>query len=162
VDELILKISNDLIVLLERRGLTVKNIKVKYLSRDSRLSGGDFRVYTDSSSFYSMVSPILNSDKYLCSAGPFPVIENLTVTNNNLPFKNDYIWSNITDSRILVKSVELNNELSALYNLDVERYAELMRSFFDEYTANINSGIRTRLNAYVDPCYVDDGYISPN
>lgn len=149
-------------VTMEKRGLTAKNIKIKFLSRDSRLSGGDFRNYSDYSSFYSSVSTILDSDRYLCSAGPFPVIENLTITNNNLPFKNDYIWSNITDSRILVKSIELNNELSSLYDIEVNKYSEIMRSFFDEYTSNINSGIRARLNSYVDPCYVDDGYISPN
>lgn len=162
MDGLILKITNDLIVSLERRGLTVKNIKIKLLSRDSRLTGGDFRIYSTASAFYSMSSPILNSVNYLCSAGPFPVIENITLTNNNLSFSNDYIWSNITDARILVKSFELNNQLSELYGADVERYSTLMVNFFDEYTANINSGIRTRLNAYVDPCYVDDGYVSPN
>jgi hypothetical protein len=162
VDGLILKITNDLISSLERRGLTVKDIKIKMLSRDSRLSGGDFRIYSTASNFYSMSSSILNSNNYLCSAGPFPVIETITLTNNNLPFSNDYVWSNITDARILVKRFELNNQSSTLYEADVERYADVMRSFFDEYTANINSGIRARLNSYVDPCYVDDGYISPN
>jgi hypothetical protein len=37
-----------------------------------------------------------------------------------------------------------------------------MLKSIDEYTTNINNGIKVRLNSYVDPCYVDAGYVSPN
>ncbi len=161
MDGLVLKITNDLIVYLERRGLTVRNIKLKFLARNSTLAGGEFRFFSNSTDLYSMTLPILSSN-YLCSAGAFPVLDNLVASNNNLPFKNEYSWSNITDRRLLVKSIESNNAFFASYQTETERYVELMTSLFDEYTANINSAISTRLNSYVDPCYVDDGYVSPN
>ena len=37
-----------------------------------------------------------------------------------------------------------------------------MYSLFDTYTKNVNVAIQTRLNSYMDPCYVDAGYVSPN
>ena len=37
-----------------------------------------------------------------------------------------------------------------------------MNDLFDQYVKNINTAIETRLNSYVDPCYVDSGYVSPN
>lgn len=160
MDGLILKITNDLISILERKGLTVKNIRVKQLSRDSRLNSVDFKSYSDSSNFYAMSSAILNSSSYLCSAGTFPVIENLVVVNNNLPFGNQYSWSNITDRRTVVSTLDTNNFEN--YEAEIQRYLTLMLSSFDEYTRNINDAIKVRLNAYVDPCYVDAGYVSPN
>jgi hypothetical protein len=162
VDGLVLKITNDLIVSLERRGLTLRNLRVKFLSRDSTLVGGEYRTYVDSNAFYSVSLPILNDIRYLCSAGTFPVLDNVVVTNTNFPFKNEYSWTNITNSRNLVKSIESNNQFFAQYQIDTERYVELMLELFDGYIANVNSAINARLSAYVDPCYVDDGYVSPN
>ena len=160
MDGLILKITNDLISILERKGLSIKNIRVKQLSRDSKLNSVEFRTYSDSNNFYAMASSVLNSTSYLCSAGTFPVLENLVIVNNNLPFKNEYSWSNITDRRSVVRTLETNNFEN--YEAEIQRYLDLMLSSFDEYTKNINDAIKVRLNAYVDPCYVDAGYVSPN
>ena len=42
------------------------------------------------------------------------------------------------------------------------RYIDLMYKLFDTYTKNVRAAIDVRLNSYVDPCYVDAGYVSPN
>ena len=42
------------------------------------------------------------------------------------------------------------------------RYKQLMNDIFDQYVKDVNSSIEIRLNSFVDPCYVDAGYVSPN
>ena len=160
MDGLLLKISFDFLTLLEKKGLTVKNVKVKYLSRDTKLAGTKYVLYPALNNFYSANSDILTSRRYLCSAGPFPVVENIILINTNLPFKNEYEWRNVTDKRLLVKNIQLNN--FANYDAEIQRYIKLMNEMFDTYVTNVNAAIKARLNVYVDPCYVDAGYVSPN
>jgi hypothetical protein len=104
----------------------------------------------------------MNSPNPLCSAGEFPVIENIEIRNENLYFKNEYRWYNITQSRTLVESIAYDSYRKEFQDNEVIRYKNLMNDIFDQYVKDINSAIETRLNSYVDPCYVDAGYVSPN
>lgn len=164
MDGLLVKINYDFLKELENRGLKISNIRVKFLSRDAKSRAILFKSYSDFNSYVNdpSIKSILNDRRYLCSAGPFPVVENLTVDNKNLSFTNRFAWYNITDKRTYVKTITYDINKSNIYEIQVKKYVELMYSLFDTYTKNVNVAIQTRLNSYVDPCYVDAGYVSPN
>ncbi len=48
------------------------------------------------------------------------------------------------------------------YELDSVRYVAFQREKILRYVADCNSAVEVRLGSYVDPCYVDAGYVSPN
>ncbi len=73
-----------------------------------------------------------------------------------------YYWRNITEKRLLTKGVLYDTARNNFYDKEVQRYVDLMNSKFDQYTTNIGNSISIRLNSYMDPCYVDAGYVSPN
>lgn len=162
MDGLLLKITYDFLNELEKRGLTSSAIRVKFLSRDAALRGLTFKSFSDFAAYTKEYGSIIFDRRYLCSAGPFIVIENLVIDNKNLNFSNIYLWYNITDKRILTKKIQFDSVRNGFYDNDIQRYIDLMHKLIDTYTKNINAAIRTRLDSYVDPCYVDAGYVSPN
>jgi hypothetical protein len=162
VDGLLLKIAYDFLNLMERRGLATSNIRIKFLPREKSLG---FSVYKNSENFIGFkesYGPIIFDRRFLCSSGDFPVIENIILTNKNLNFENQYFWYNITDQRKLTKKIRYDEQRKDIYEREIKRYLDLMYKEFDIYTKNVNNAIKERLNKYVDPCYVDAGYISPN
>lgn len=162
MDGLILRINYDFLIDLKKRGLDVTYLKVKDLSRDANLTSRVFRPYTSSEQFISAYKDVIFSKRYLCSSGTFPVIENIQLVNKNLNFDNSFYWYNITDSRFYVKKISYDNQRSDIYEAQIKRYIDLMYKLFDTYTKNIKTAIDVRINSYVDPCYVDAGYVSPN
>ena len=162
MDGLILKINDDFLKTLEKRGLKVKTLKVRFLIRDVGRKGNRYVGYRSLAEYTSKTSHILNSSNYLCSAGDFPIIENIELVNQNLSFGNDYRWYNITESRKLVKRLDYDSYRADFYNEEIVRYENLMNELIDQYTRDIQTAIDVRLNSYVDPCYVDAGYVSPN
>lgn len=162
MDGLLLKIAYDFLNDLNNRGLFSTNIKIKLLSRDSKLNSHLTKTYSDFSSFTNENSAIIFNRRFLCSAGDFPIIENIVIDNSNLKFTNKYSWSNITNRRLLVKNIQYDITRIDMYEAETQRYLDLMNKLMDSYTSNINKAISIRLNSYVDPCYVDAGYVSPN
>jgi hypothetical protein len=165
VDGLLIKINDDFIKNLYSQGLSVGYIKVKFIVRDfvteSSKKGYKFRTFNTLDSFNSFFSPVLSLKNYLCSAGDFPLIENIEILNNNLSFLNTYKWYNVSENRNFVKSIKYDTYRNDFYIKETERYESLMYNLFDTYTSNINTSIDIRLNSYMDPCYVDAGYVSP-
>jgi hypothetical protein len=164
VDGLLLRINYDFLLDLKRKGLEPVDMRIKSLPRDTI-------VYSRKTSFTSVRSldefnylygSVITDRHYQCYAGTFPVIENIKLINNNLSFKNDYRWYNITQSRTLVKEIQYDSLRKDFYETEIQRYIDLTNKLFDEYTSNINTAIDVRLNSYMDPCYVDAGYVSPN
>jgi hypothetical protein len=51
---------------------------------------------------------------------------------------------------------------STIYETTIQKYLDLMNEKIDAYVSNARNGIKVRLNSYMDPCYVDAGYVSPN
>ena len=162
MDGLLLTINRDFLSKLENRGLKVDNLKVRYLIRDVGYKGNRYKPFNSLQAYTLHHSSIMNSPNPLCSAGEFPVIENIEIRNENLYFKNEYRWYNITQSRTLVESIAYDSYRKEFQDNEVIRYKNLMNDIFDQYVKDINSAIETRLNSYVDPCYVDAGYVSPN
>ena len=160
MDGLIIKINDDFLQSLEKRGLQVKSLKIRFLIRDIGRKGHRFIPYKSLSAYNSAVSSVLNSHNYLCSAGDFPVIENLELSNQNLQFVNDYQWYNITDKKILVKKLEYDSFRQSFYEAEIVRYEQLMYKLIAQYNTDISNAIDVRLNSYVDPCYVDAGTTS--
>jgi hypothetical protein len=162
MDGLLLTINRDFLLNLERNGLKVDNLKIRYLIRDAGNKGNRYKPFYSMDDYTKFHSTILNSPNPLCSAGEFPVIENIEIHNQNLYFKNEYRWYNITESRTLVESIAYDSFRKEFQESETVRYKKLMNDLFDQYVTNINNAIETRLNSYVDPCYVDAGYVSPN
>ena len=162
MDGLLIKINDDFLKTLEKRGLHVKTLKIRFLIRDVGRKGNRYVPFKSLESYNTSVSKILSSFNFLCSAGDFPVIENLELENKNLNFKNDYNWYNISGNRYMVKKLSYDSYRSDFYEKETVRYESLMNELIDEYVKNINNAIDVRLNSYVDPCYVDAGYVFPN
>lgn len=162
MDGLLLKINYDFLQNLRKLGLEIYDLRVKELSRDATLTSRIFRSYADVDAFTSAYEDIIFSRRYLCSAGNFPVIENMRIINRNLSFDNSYAWYNITQERFYVQKISYDNQRKTIYEAQIKRYMTLMNRQIDTYTKNVKKAIDARLNTYVDPCYVDAGYISPN
>jgi hypothetical protein len=162
VDGLLIKINDDFLKNLENRGLSIKSLKVRFLIRDLPRRGNRYRPFKTISDYRGFFNPILSASNYLCSAGDFPVIENIEVINNNLGFSNAYNWYNITENRFFVKKIQYDSFRKDFYESEVLRYEFLMNSLIDRYIKDVNTAIDIRLNSYVDPCYVDAGYVAPN
>ena len=162
MDGLLLTINRDFLNNLEKRGLKVLNLRVRYLIRDVGYKGNRYKPFSTLVSYTDFHSSIMNSTNPLCSAGEFPVIDNIEISNTNLYFKNEYRWYNITQSRTLVESIAYDSFRNEFQNNEVIRYKQLMNDIFDQYVKDVNSSIEIRLNSFVDPCYVDAGYVSPN
>ncbi len=162
MDGLLIKINYDFLRELENRGLNVTYIRMKELSRDSKLTSRVYRSHASTQSYIDSFSNVINDRRYLCYAGNFNVIENIQITVNPLKFTNQFYWYNITDRRYYTKKVKYDVQRSSIYEAELVRYIDLMYKLFDTYTKNVRAAIDVRLNSYVDPCYVDAGYVSPN
>lgn len=159
LDGLVLRITYDLLINLQRRGLTPSNLKIKLLSRDKSAPSSTLQ-YSNTAQFFENWKKILDDKNFLCSAGSFPIIQNLHITNNNLKFDNSYQWYDITGDIYLVKKIKFDSDRSAIYQREIEKYIELMNQLIDQYNKDVNAAITSRSQSYVDPCYVDSGYIS--
>ena len=162
MDGLLLTINRDFLNNLERRGLRVVSLKIRYVVRDAGNKSHRFKPFNDLAAYNRAHASVLSSKNPLCSAGDFPVIENIEIINKNLNFLNGYKWFNITQKRTLVESIQYDSFRGKGYADSVVRYKSLMESLLDKYKKDIDNAINIRLNSYVDPCYVDAGYVSPN
>jgi hypothetical protein len=164
VDGLLLRINYDFLSDLSKRGLEPSDIRIRLRPRDKIVTGykNIFRNIRDFTEFDSIFNYVIKDRQYQCYAGPFPIIENLRLNNTNLSFKNSYRWYNITEKRTLVREIQYDSLRKDFYESEIQRYLDLMQKSLDSYTKNVNSAIEVRLNSYVDPCYVDAGYVSPN
>lgn len=162
MDGLLLIINRDFLNDLQKRGLQVNSLKIRFLIRDVGRKSTMFKPFSSLSSYNTYVSSVLNSANPLCSAGSFPIIESIEIENTNLGFKNTYQWYNITQERKLVESIAYDSFRKEFYESEVVRYKDLMNTLIDKYIKDIDVAISARLDSYVDPCYVDAGYVSPN
>ena len=162
MDGLLTKINFDFLQNLKRQGLIPYNIRVKYVSRDSKQTTALSLTFATLENHDAYHSSVLKSPRYLCSAGEFPIIQNLEIRNTNLTFTNTYAWYDITASKRLVKTIQRDSTRQAIYESLSQKYVDLMSKSIDIYASNAKGGITVRLNSYVDPCYVDAGYVSPN
>jgi hypothetical protein len=162
MDGLLLTINRDFLQNLERRGLQVGSLKIRYLIRDVGNKGHRYKPFDNLAAYNKAHASVLSSKNPYCSAGDFPIIENIEIINKNLNFVNSYKWFNITQKRTLVESIQYDSFRGEDYAINVSRYKRLMESLLNKYSRDITNAINIRLNSYVDPCYVDAGYVSPN
>jgi hypothetical protein len=162
VDGLLIKRNNDFITDIQKRGLKIKSIKVRFLIRDVGKKGHRYRNFNTLESFKLFFASILNSPKFLCSAGDFPIIENIELENQNIGFVNNYRFYNITEKRYVVKSIQYDSVRKEFYESEIVRYESLLAALLDSYSSIINDSITVRLNTYMDPCYVDENYVINN
>ena len=162
MDGLLLTINRDFLQNLERRGLQVVSLKIRYVVRDIGNKSHRYKPFDNLAAYNKAHASVLSSKNPYCSAGDFPIIENIEIINKNLNFVNSYKWFNITQKRTLVQSIQYDSFRGEDYANSVVRYKSLMESLLNRYNRDIDNAINIRLNSYVDPCYVDAGYVSPN
>jgi len=162
VDGLLIKLNNDFLTNLQKRGLKIKSIKIRFLIRDVGKKGHRYRNFYNIESFTTFFASVLNSPKYLCSAGDFPIIENIELENQNIGFVNNYRFYNISEKRFFVKSIQYDSFRKEFYDSEIVRYETLLATLFNNYANNVNNSIAVRLNTYMDPCYVDQNYVTAN
>ncbi len=160
LDGLVLKITYDFLLTLQKNGLEPSSIRVKEKTRDSSLYGSSFVNYSDIKSFFERWRIILEDRKFLCSVGSFPIIHNINLANKNLKFDNSYHWYDILDDRYVVKKIKFDSKRLPLYEKETQRYLDLTNKLMDQYKKDVSRAISARTEIYVDPCYVDSGYIS--
>lgn len=164
MDGLLLRINYDFLLDLRRQGLEPSDIRMSLRPRDMVVTGykNIFNSVKNIADFERLYGSIIKDRHYQCYAGPFPVIENIYLKNSNLSFKNNYKWYNITDTRTLTREIQYDSLRKDFFDKEIQRYLQLMNLKFDNYTATVDKSIKIRLNSYMDPCYVDAGYVSPN
>ena len=162
MDGLLLTINRDFLKYCESRGMKVSSIRVRYLVRNSTQKAHRFRSFKTLNDYTKYHSSVFTSGKPLCSAGDFPIIENIEFDNQNLNFENSYRWYNISQQRKLVEKIRFDSFRREKQITEVERYKTLMNKLINWYILNTDKAIKARLDSYVDPCYIDSGYVSPN
>ena len=164
MDGLLLRINYDFLLDLRRLRLEPTDIRIGLRPRDAIVTGYKtiFKTVRNIEDFERIYGSVIKDKHYQCYAGPFPVIENIKISNLNLSFKNNYKWYNITDKRNLVREIQYDSLRNDFYDSEIQRYLQLMNLKFDNYTSTVDKSIKVRLNSYMDPCYVDAGYVSPN
>lgn len=161
MDGLLLKIANDLVEDFERNGLKVGRVRIKIHPRDKANRKFAFRGYSSGSEFKAAFVSILSNPNFLCSAGSLPVIENIELENTNLNFHNSYRWTNITETKKLSETVAADVLRNNAREKEVDRYRSYMSQRIDRYISDANKAVQVRIESYVDPCYVDAGYVAP-
>jgi len=162
MDGLLLTINQDFLNYCESRGLKVSSIRVRYVVRNSTKRSHKFRSFRTLSDYNKYHSSVFSLGNPLCSAGSFPIIENIEFDNQNLIFENSYRWYNISEKRKLVEKIRFDSFRIEKQKEEVKRYKSLMNKLIDWYILNTNNAIKTRLESFVDPCYVDANYVNPN
>mgnify|MGYP007122143345 CR=1 FL=1 len=137
-------------------------MRVKHLPRNRHTRSYVFKPYASGADYLAEFGEAMVHPRVLCSAGLFPVIENIELTNQNLSHYNSFRWYNLFGGMKLVTTLKQDGLRGDRYEVDAERYIAFQREKIEQYVANCNSAVEVRLGSYVDPCYVDAGYVSPN
>lgn len=137
-------------------------MRVKHVPRNRHTRSFVFKPYANGEEYLAAFRDAMLHPRFLCSAGLFPVIENIELTNQNLTHYNSFRWYNLFGAPKLVTTLKQDEMRGAKYEADAVRYVAFQREKIEQYVANCNSAIEVRLGSYVDPCYVDAGYVSPN
>ena len=164
MDGLVLKINSEFLKFLIDNGLSIDYLKVSILSRDYSRSIRRYIPYMSIDEYNTDYSAITTSFQCLNYAGNFAVIDTIYLTNTNLPFHNEYRWSNIIDEpeTKLETIFKFDSFRSTFYESEVERYRVFTKKCIDAYRQIIDQSIQIRLYSYVDPNYVEYGYVLPN
>lgn len=145
-----------------QRRLTPSNIKMIAFNR---LTPGQYTVrYSATSDIKTINSTIFDTlgDPKKCQVGDRVQIENLLLTNQNLPFPNQFSIYNVTGEIRIIDKVRFDLIKNQFYLDEIERFKKLLQSIFSDYVTNFNA-YKAELDAcYVDPCYVDPYYNCPD
>lgn len=160
MDGLLLRIAYDLLLDLGKNGMEVGRMRVKSTPRGHRGRRFRYSTYTGPE-FLSYFEDAVNHPRYLCSAGDFPVIECIETHNEgNLKFHNSYRWYDLFGKVNVVQSSRYDGLRGEKYASDIARYLQWQRDRFAQYVTDCGVAIEARNSEYVDPCYVDAGYVA--
>ncbi len=163
MDGLLLRIAYDLVYDLHRNGLDVGRMRLQHVPKGS-VGGRKFRysTYASGNGFLSALSEAMSSPRYLCMSGDYPLVVNLDATNTNVSFHNSYKWVDLFGRFSMSSTVGLDVQRSARRDEVVDRYVGYQRERLLRYVSDSSAAMAVRSASYVDPCYVDAGYVSPN
>lgn len=162
MDGLILRINYDFLLSLQKYEIKVNWIRTKDIPKNPAETRSTHRTFDSGSSYVNHIKGIALHREYLCYAGPFSVIQSLEMDNTNLRFENKYRWYDIFGEKRLVSLSDFDSYREQKHSEEIERYRSATSQLIDTYIATVNRAIAARLEAYVDPCYVDANYVSPH
>lgn len=146
--------------LLKKYELGVNWVRVKNMARSKNQSA--FRSFESGESYVNSIKAIANSRDFLCYTGNFSIIQSIELENTILSFRNIYRWYDIFGERKMIEISDYHKILEERNNEKIEKYKTFTNKLLDDYVKSILHAIDARLESYVDPCYVDGGYVSPN
>lgn len=122
--------------------------------------GGTYtKQYTDLNSLVSSNTILsLSTGEKECQYGDSTIIENVYISNQNLPFPNSFHLYNISSGSIrIVDDVQLNKYNDEFYLSEIERFKTLLIEIFTGYRL-----AWIEFKKYIDECYVKSCYVDPN
>jgi len=163
VDGLVSKITYDFLQNLSNRGYDASFIRIGYRIKDSvRSNILSSKTHPTLSSTLNQFSFTQTDTKYLCYSGPFPVISNLKINVNYSKFSLSFSYFDILGSRMIKQTSKFDSLRNSAYSIESQKVENVINGLMDKYKKDIETAIKIRVESYLDPCYVDSGYVSPN
>jgi len=158
----IVKFNQDFLLSLKRKqNFSSKNIKLKF----TRYIKGE--KYTETiasvegmSSRYPDV--LLSKNARKCMYGDLSLIAEVLITNNNLPFFNEFKLSDIDGTIRISDRVRYNGLNKSFYSEEIERFKKQLISIFKKYISDLKATVDLMNECYVNACYVDKHYNCKN
>ena len=146
---------------LETQGFVSYKLVFKVVSRINRkITFFNFENLQDFYNRYSILLTNTSPNRY-CIVGDFVYLENIKFINNAVPYENNIFYYNITSGNPQIKKdLRYNNNKNAFFEQDVKKFVAYLKESLIAYINRNDMLMETRQSAYVDPCYVDPGYVS--
>ena len=158
----IVKFNQDFLLSLKRKqNFSSKNIKLKF----TRYIKGE--KYTETIASVEGISSrypdvLLSKKARECMYGDLSSITEVLITNNNLPFFNEFKLSDIDGTLRISDRVRYNGLNKSFYSEEIERFKKQLISIFKKYIINLKATVDLMNACYVNACYVDNNYNCEN
>ena len=145
---------------LETQGFVSYKLVFKVVSKSTgKITYANFTDLQDFFNRYSSLLTYAGPNKY-CIVGDFVYLENIKFINTAVPYKNNILYYNITSGNPQVKKeLDYNTNKNAFFEQDVKKFVAYLKEMLVSYINRNNQLVEIRESAYVDPCYVDPGYV---
>lgn len=157
MDGLLSRVLYDLAIDLQRNGMVLGRSRVKLLPRSG--------TYSTSTSYQDGQALLTELDfvtrvRYLCQVGGYPILSNIELRTSSPSGYTISVYDATGSAKVTTVS-PLDNARSTNIDAVVEKYAEYVRGRVAQYANDCQISLAARTSLYVDPCYVDAGYVSP-
>ena len=155
MDGLLSRVLYDLLIDLGRNGLSVGRCRVKLMLRPGTNSTSTS--YENGAALLDAVR-FVELPRYLCQVGGYPVISNIELKTVSPAGYTVSVYDVIGSRRITSVSPMDRKRDASIASVEA-RYLQYVAQRMEQYAADVSKSMEARTSAYVDPCYVDAGYV---